>query len=524
MAAKLTPRQQLEAKAAFTYFFVYCLLYVFSHGLQFISHISLREALPGLIVNTTCITLAFIVYMKKRRGMQAAILPWILAFMTTSAPTINKFGYAKSIGWTFAVQSYNNSALICIFVTMMYLFFKPRLFVIFTVWAYLFYAVFLYVAFENGADFHMTTTGPDGKPWVSGVILTRELFTFFVYMLIAYISYRNIPVINEFDEKTTRQRDQIITQNDNQKRIGEKIKDKMRILFGRIDEQHNLIAGLNQRLESQAASFSEMSATIEELSGSAEQIAIRSTDQIGGNVKMEGIVKDFRDIQSQTQSNLGEALADIEAVAGMSNDADNQLKAVEKTVVSIKDQGARISDTVTMITDIADKINLLSLNAAIEAARAGDAGRGFAVVADEIGKLAFQTQESIKEIMKVLSMSAKNTAEGVQVIQLTAQMVREMISRMGSSSEKIKLLQESILIEDRYMKAIVQQMEMNITLAKEIGVGTDEQKTAALNTAQAIENLNEILYGMVDEMKRLSTAANEIYINSNELLTESDQS
>jgi len=102
-------------------------------------------------------------------------------------------------------------------------------------------------------------------------------------------------------------------------------------------------------------------------------------------------------------------------------------------------------------------------------------------------------------------------------------MVRDMIGRMGSSSEKIKLLQESILIEDRYMKAIVEQMRRNITLAKEIGTGTDEQKTAAINTAHAIENLNEMLYSMVDEMKRLSSAAEEIYINSNELLAESDQ-
>jgi methyl-accepting chemotaxis protein len=528
MDVQLTARQQLESKAAFTYLLVYILLYTFSHGLQILTRVSLHEMIPGLIVNTAGVTLALLVYLRKRKGHSSAVLPWILAFLTTSGPTVNKLGYASSMGftstgWTFAAQSYNSSALVCIFVAMLYLFFNRRLFFIFCGWGYCFYAFFLFLAYTHGAECHLTSTGADGSAYISGIIMTRELYTFLVFVLIAFISYRNIPVINEFDAETQQQKNRILAQNEKQKRMTDTIHDKMRVLFGKLDEQHSLIAGFNLRLESQAASFSEMSATAEELSGSAEQIAVRSTDQVSGNTKMEDIIMDFRNIQSETQSNLGSAFTDIQAVSGMSANADNQLKEVEKTVGAIKDQGSRIGETVTMITDIADKINLLSLNASIEAARAGDAGRGFAVVADEIGKLAFQTQESIKEIMSVLSMSAKNTAEGVQVIQQTAQMVREMITRMGLSSDKIRLLQESILIEDRYMKTIIEQMGNNIKLANEIGVSTDEQKIAVSNTAQAIENLNEMLFSMVDEMKRLSALADEIYKNSNELIEESEK-
>jgi methyl-accepting chemotaxis protein len=196
---------------------------------------------------------------------------------------------------------------------------------------------------------------------------------------------------------------------------------------------------------------------------------------------------------------------------------------VEKTVIAIKDQSGKIGETVNLIVDIADKINLLSLNASIEAARAGEAGRGFAVVADEIGKLAFQTQESIKEIEKVLSVSAKNTVDGVAVIQKTAEMMREMINHMKDSSSKVQTLQESIFIEEKYIKIIISQMKDNISLAKKIGTATDEQKVAVESTSQAIEHLIEILNEMVGELKDMSAAAHEIYENAVDLMTDTDR-
>ncbi len=76
----------------------------------------------------------------------------------------------------------------------------------------------------------------------------------------------------------------------------------------------------------------------------------------------------------------------------------------------------------------------------------------------------------------MLVQSAKNTQQGVGVIQNTALMVKTMIDRVSDSSEKIKLLQESILIEEKYIAVIIEQMYSNIQLARAIGRGTDEQK------------------------------------------------
>jgi methyl-accepting chemotaxis protein len=197
--------------------------------------------------------------------------------------------------------------------------------------------------------------------------------------------------------------------------------------------------------------------------------------------------------------------------------------AVEKTVYAIKDQSNRIGQTVELIVDIADRINLLSLNASIEAARAGETGKGFAVVADEIGKLAFQTQESIKEINSVIAYSTKSTVEGATVIQKTAQMMREMISLMERGANKIKTLQESLLIEDRFTQVIINQMKNNITLAKKISTATDEQKLAVETSFKAIEEVISILDSMVAETKNMAEISGDIFNNANDIMTETKQ-
>ena len=168
--------------------------------------------------------------------------------------------------------------------------------------------------------------------------------------------------------------------------------------------------------------------------------------------------------------------------------------------------------------DIADKINLLSLNASIEAARAGEHGKGFAVVADEIGKLAFLTTESIKEIEKVLSLNNAVTKKGVDVIKDSASVIKEMIDEMTGSTGNIMILQDSLMVEEKYINSIIRQMEANIQLAKSIGTGTDEQKNAIENTSNALEDLNLIVSEMVKEINELAQSSANISSSAKELM------
>ncbi|MCL2156317.1 MAG: methyl-accepting chemotaxis protein [Leptospirales bacterium] len=196
---------------------------------------------------------------------------------------------------------------------------------------------------------------------------------------------------------------------------------------------------------------------------------------------------------------------------------------VEKTVYEIKDQSSRIGQIIELIVDIADRINLLSLNASIEAARAGESGRGFAVVADEIGKLAFQTQESIKEINSVISISSKSTVDGTAVIQKTAQMMRDMIAQINKNANKIQVLHESLLIEDRFTQIIIDQMNANVELAKKVTIATEEQRISFEATFKTLEEIIGILDGMVTDVHNMTQISNEIYSGASDIITETKQ-
>ncbi len=522
MTVELTPRQQLEKRGAFVYLIAYGILFFFSFTFQIAAGLHARDILPGVIINSFNFSLAIYILYKKSRGIRANRIPWLLGFVSVSTPIAVKYNYVLQSGWTFAAQSTNSTLVGIGFAAMLYLFYQPRMFKFYSTYAIGSWIVFLYLAYINGGEFYWNSH-QNGVPVTSGIILVREFYVIIVMVVILMITYRNIPDIIKYEERSIEQTNHIKKHADLQRSMTATIKEKMNVLFQKVNVQHELVNGFNMKMETQASSFSEMSATMEELAGSAEQIATESITQVDGNVRMESIVEEFKNIQVETKQNLAETYADIQSVSDKSTVANEQLMEVEKTVFAIKEQSGKIGDTVNLIVDIADKINLLSLNASIEAARAGEAGRGFAVVADEIGKLAFQTQESIKEINKVLSDSSKNTVDGVAVIQKTAEMMREMIAHMGQGAHKIQLLQESIFIEERYIKIIIGQMNDNISLAKKIGTATDEQKVAVESTSQALEDLIVILNEMVDEIKELAQTTNEIHANAVDVMIDTEK-
>ena len=519
-----TPRQRLEIDGAFYYIIGLSTIFIISAMLQYISMSSagLKPILSNIIVNSFNLTIATIIYIKKKKGLESKILPWILGFTTITSPLAVRYNHAFMDGWTFAILSINTSAALIAFVILLSFFYKPKLFKFFSIAAIFNWLLFLYIAYLKGAEFHMDSY-VNGLPVLTGLIILREISLIMSLSTVLVIISRNISDVIKYDGQSTRQYNQIINQADAQNKISEVIKEKTDSLFQRIESQYILLNDFNSNMESQATRFSEMSAIMEEISGASEQIATESVVQVKGNVKMESIIDEFKSIRVETKQNLDATYSNIQSVSDQSATANEHLMEVEKTVYAIKDQSNRIGQTVELIVDIADRINLLSLNASIEAARAGESGRGFAVVADEIGKLAFQTQESIKEINNVITSSSKSTVEGATVIQKTAQMMREMISRMDQGANKIRTLQESLLIEDRFTQIIIDQMHYNITQAEKINTATDEQKVAVETSFKAIEEVINILHGMSAEAKNMAQISDEIFYDATDIIAETKQ-
>jgi len=217
------------------------------------------------------------------------------------------------------------------------------------------------------------------------------------------------------------------------------------------------IESLNKLIESQAASVTESSATIEEMLSN-----INNVTQI--IIKNDENIKKLRDSSEIGKKDLIKIDDDIKQVAKESEG----LIEISKT-----------------IQNLADQINLLAMNAAIEAAHAGDSGKGFAVVADEVRKLAESSGSQVKTIETVLN-------------------------KIKISIEGINKSTDEVLTKFNIIENEIENVSNQVTLIK---TAMEEQTTGSKQILQAIGNLNEIT-------QKVKTSSNEMSTGSQQILSE----
>lgn len=265
----------------------------------------------------------------------------------------------------------------------------------------------------------------------------------------------------------------------------------------------NLIISLTKAVQATVSASNEISSSTEELATGAQEQSSQAIEVAGAVEQMtKTILRTSKNssIAAETAKNAGTIAKEggkvvHETVEGMNRVAIVVSRAGE-TVKELGKGSEQIGEIVQVIDDIADQTNLLALNAAIEAARAGEQGRGFAVVADEVRKLAERTTKATKEIASMIKRIQKDTNEAVISMDAGTKEVekgKDLAAKAGES-----LLQ------------IINAAEQVVDVIQQVASASEEQSSATEQTSRSIESITSVTQQSASATQQIARAIEDL--------------
>jgi len=276
----------------------------------------------------------------------------------------------------------------------------------------------------------------------------------------------------------------------------------------------DIVRMITMNAEQLVSAANEVSSAAEEMSRGAQQ----QTNQMG---QVSTAIEEMTATILQTSKNTGEASKAsgsanqtagdggrivAETISGMQR-ITQVVKESADSIAKLAKSADQIGEIIGVIDDIADQTNLLALNAAIEAARAGEQGRGFAVVADEVRKLAERTGKATGEITDMIKGIQKETADAVQSMQAGISEVdkgRELADKAGNSlneivnmSQQVMDMIQQIATASEEQSAAAEQISKNVesvsAIPKQTATGAEQSASAAEQLNRQAESLNKLV-------------------------------
>ena len=278
----------------------------------------------------------------------------------------------------------------------------------------------------------------------------------------------------------------------------------------------NVSGEMNSAANIQSQSMTELNATVDQLSVSVNEIAQNAT-------QLAGVVADTKEDSDKVEDKMRTTVevsekgkADMESVGNALHNIEISIHNLEEAVDKVGTASGEIVDIIKLIGDIAEETNLLSLNASIEAARAGDAGRGFAVVASQIGVLAKNSADSvahitslINEINGLVDDAVKQAGSSASDIESSADLIHTAVDTFDQIFQNIQ--ETSHLIE-----GVVEKINQVDQVATNVAAISEEQAASSDEILATSES-------MLQQAKSISKNSEQVEAEAGNLAESADQ-
>ncbi|WP_419787617.1 methyl-accepting chemotaxis protein [Pseudodesulfovibrio sp.] len=291
-----------------------------------------------------------------------------------------------------------------------------------------------------------------------------------------------------------------------QKRIEEQ-NDRISLAANQAEEISQHLSGAAEQLATQIQHASEGSNEQNERASETSVAMEQMNSTVLEVARNAGLATEDADT-ARTKAQSGEKVVGqvIEAVADVQTQAANLKHSMEELGL----QAADIGKVLEVITDIADQTNLLALNAAIEAARAGEAGRGFAVVADEVRKLAEKTMDATREVGGAIGKIQEMTKENVAATEIAAASVERSTELANESGRALKEIVGYVDNAADQVRAIATAAEEQSATSEQINRATEEISRISSDTSQIMSEASQAIKEVSSMAMRLNSVIEDM--------------